>query len=123
MNQQLEYRLQCWYVMYLRSKGILFNASSGGLHTTNIRAAVRNKKAGAQRGFPDVQIFKAVGRHHGMLVELKCGTYATADQSAWNERLSAEGYYAIIVPARYDYWQAQRYLETETERYLKGEIA
>lgn len=122
MSRQLEQRLQEQYVFYLHNKGVLFCASAGGLHTPNKMAAVRMKRAGYKAGHPDIVIYEPRGGWHGMTVELKVNRYADQSQKDWRDELLKHGYYAIIVPGKFDFWQAREFLEKETERYLYGEI-
>ena|SRR3990167_1461379 len=122
MSRQLEQKLQEQYAIYLWNKGVLFCASSGGMHTQNKLAAMRMKRAGYKAGFPDVFIYQAHGKYHGMAIELKCGSYASKQQKQWQIDLTIQGYYAIIVPGKLDFFEARKFLEEETEKYLTGEV-
>jgi hypothetical protein len=115
-----EQHLQEWYAMYLCSKGLLYSATPTG-HRSKA-AAMAMKRAGYRKGFPDLQILEPRGQWHGMFVELKVGTYAKPYQKEWQCALIAKGYYAIIVPKRFNYQEAQRWLEKQTDKYLKGEV-
>ena len=115
-----EQHLQEWYAIWLKSQGALFCASAGGMRV-NMRTAINMKKAGYQKGFPDMIIFLTNSEYHGMLVELKCGTYPTKAQKEWQRNLTKAGYYAIIVPANLSYQEATKFLETETEWYMSLE--
>jgi len=122
MSKQLEQKLQEQYTFYLYSRGVLFCASAGGLHTPNKLAAIRMKRAGYKAGHPDVVIYEPRGGWHGMTVELKVKTYAKTPQKNWRDELLKRGYYAIIVPGKFDFYEARKFLEEETNKYLKGEI-
>mgnify|MGYP001583849245 CR=1 FL=1 len=121
MSRQIEQKLQEQYVFYLRSRKVLFCASSGGMRTT-MRTAVKMKRAGYSAGHPDIIIYEARGGWHGMAAELKCGSYATPEQKLWQADLTARGYYSIIIPGKLDFWQARDFIIDITDRYLKGEI-
>ena len=117
MSCQLEQKLQEQYSFYLYSRGVLFCASAGGMRT-NMRTAIKMKKAGYKKGYPDIFIYEPRGKYHGMAVEVKCGSYPTLEQKEWQEKLIKLGYYAIIVPAKLDFYEARKFLEDETRNYL-----
>lgn len=117
MSRQLEQTLQEQYTFYLYSRGVLFCASAGGMRV-NMRTAIKMKKAGYRKGHPDVFIYEPRGQYHGMAVEIKCGTYPTPEQKEWQEKLSKRGYYAVIVPGKLDFYEARKFLEEETAKYL-----
>jgi len=121
MSRQLEQRLQEQYTYYLYSRGVLFCASAGGMHTPNKMAAIRMKRTGYKAGHPDIIIYEPRGKYHGMAVELKCGSYSSPEQKKWQEELIKRGYYAIIVPGKFDFYESRDYLEQETDKYLRGE--
>jgi hypothetical protein len=89
---------------------------------TSMRTAVRMKRAGYKKGFPDVFIYEPRGRFHGMAAELKLGTYPSEDQKEWQAELLKRGYYAVVVPGKFNYQEAQAFLELATKRYLNNEI-
>lgn len=116
-----EQRLQQNFSTWLSMKGVLFCASAGGMRT-NIRTAINMKRAGYKKGFPDIQILEPRGQFHGMFIEIKCGTYPTNEQKEWREELTKRGYFAVIVPANLDFFEAQKWIEEETEKYLVLEV-
>jgi hypothetical protein len=122
MSRQLEQKLQEQYTFYLYSRGVLFCASAGGMHTPNKMAAIRMKRAGYKAGHPDVVIYEPRGGWHGMTVELKVKNYAEKTQRDWRDELLKRGYYAVIVPGRFGFYEARSFLEEQTGKYLKGEI-
>jgi hypothetical protein len=128
MSKQLEQTLQEQYAFWLGlqnspdGKPIRFCASAGGMHTPNKLAAIRMKKAGYKKGVQDIFIYEPRGSWHGMAVELKVKSYPDADQKAWRDDLLARGYYAVIVPATLDFWQARKWLEDMTSGYLAGQL-
>jgi hypothetical protein len=95
--------------MFLSAKGVLHNASVSAVKTS-IGVAMKMKRAGYKKGFPDMQICEPRGQYHGMFIELKCGTYSSQEQKEWRDDLLKRGYLAIIVPGNMDYREAQEYL-------------
>lgn len=116
-----EQTLQEWYASWLTQNGILFCASAGGMRTS-LYTAVKMKRAGYKKGFPDIFIYEPKNNHPGMAIELKCGAYPTAEQRKWKEDLEDRGYYAIIMPPGFDYVQAQGFLKQVTKEYLGCEL-
>jgi hypothetical protein len=117
MKQQNEYHLQVWLDMFLCSKDLLHNASVSAVKTS-IGVAMKMKRAGYKRGFPDMFIYEARGQYHGMAIELKMGTYPSEYQEKWRDDLLQRGYLAIIVPGNLSYREAQDYLELAVENYV-----
>ena len=114
-----EYILQSLFAQWLDRKGVLYCASCGGLRTS-ITQAVRNKKSGYKKGFPDIGIYQPVGQYHGMFIELKSGSYPTPEQKLWCEELNKRGYKALIMPHNLDYQQSIDWLIKQVEEYLDG---
>jgi hypothetical protein len=74
----------------------LLNGSLNGVRLT-IGQAVKAKRAGMKRGFPDISLPIARGQYHGLFIELKKpGEYPTAEQKEWCRALRGQGYYADI---------------------------
>tara|TARA_R100001440_G_scaffold171_1_gene495 strand:- start:685 stop:1098 length:414 start_codon:yes stop_codon:yes gene_type:complete len=72
-------------------------ASLGGIYTSPTQA-VKAKRTGYKRGFPDLQITEARGGYFGLFLELKTNKgRATKDQKEWVEDLNNRGYKALIV--------------------------
>lgn len=83
-------------VSWLRSQGVLFCGTIGGIHAS-IQAKVRAKREGYQKGVPDLIIYEPRGPYHGLAIEMKSAVGTTSEeQDAWIERLNARGYLAII---------------------------
>jgi hypothetical protein len=80
------------------------------------------KRAGYKAGHPDIVIYEPRAGWHGMTIEDKIGTYPSQEQKTWQVELLKRGYYAIIVPGKFDFWEARKYLEDEVTRYLAGKI-
>ena len=119
-----EQTLQEWYVFWLSTLeggDLAFCASTQGMKLSR-GVAIKLKRMGYKKGFPDVSIFEPRGGCHGMFVEAKVGTYPSKEQKEWQAKLLKRGYYSIIVPGNLDFYEARKFLEEETTRYLKGEI-
>jgi hypothetical protein len=71
----------------------LINGSLNGVRLT-IGQAVKAKKAGMRKGFPDLNLPIARGDYHGFYCEMKrvTGGVASQDQKFWKEKLEREGY-------------------------------
>lgn len=119
-RKQLEQKLQEWYAMWLFSQDILFCASLGG-RKCSIGLAVKMKRAGYRKGYPDMCIEEPRGKWHGMRVEIKYKTYPSQEQIEWSNALLKRNIYAVIMPATFDFNDAQNWLERETMAYLRGE--
>lgn len=116
-----EASLQQWYVRYLESKGLLYCASAGGLRTS-MKQAVKMKRTGYKRGFPDIFIYEPRGGWHGMAVEIKYKGRPTKEQLGWLVDLCARKYYATYIPYNSSFRDCQEWLVKETEKYLDGKI-
>ena len=121
----MEYKesiLQEHFCHWLDAKHILYNASMAGVNL-GIRVAVRRKRMGAKRGFPDLFIYQPAGAWHGLALELKAGKGATSpEQHDWQEALEKQGYKALIMPGNLNLPEALKWLQDEVERYLLTEI-
>ena len=96
--QVSEDRLQSEVVKYIQLQypKVRFCASLGGIYT-GPRQAMKAKRNGYQRGFPDLQITEARKGFHGLFIEIKTykGT-ATQVQKDWIKDLQDRGYRAEI---------------------------
>lgn len=96
-EQQEAEALAAW----LRVKGYWFThiPNETGSDPAARRRAVRMKRAGVSRGFPDYLIFTV---KHCIAIELKRqkGGKATPEQRAWLEVLAAHGFYTAICHGR-----------------------
>ena len=116
--QHLEHRLESQYSTWLDSLGVLHCASIGGVNLGRM-PAIRMKRKGYKRGFPDHMILEPRGDWHGMFVELKVGvTKKNPDQDRWLDELRRRGYYTYKVPNGLDFWGAWECLEVVTKTYL-----
>jgi hypothetical protein len=121
MSHDLEQKLQEGLAIWLTLNKVLFCASAGGLRTSRSQA-IRMKRAGYKAGHPDIVIYEPRAGWHGMTIEDKIGTYPSQEQKTWQVELLKRGYYAIIVPGKFDFREARKYLEDEITRYLAGKI-
>ena len=87
-----------WKAIAEKSRGelaLLFHVPNGG--GRSYLEGVALKRRGVQRGVPDLCLPVARGGYHGLFLELKrAGGKASPEQSQWIERLSEQGYLAII---------------------------
>ena len=116
-----EQKLQEWYALWLRSKGVLYCASLGG-RRVSIGVATAMKRAGYRKGYPDMIIEEPRAGWGGMRVELKIGQYPSPEQKIWHRQLRQRNIYAVIMPANMTYQQAATWIQDVTERYLEGKI-
>jgi hypothetical protein len=55
------------------------------------------KRMGLRRGFPDIIVFCAKGKYHGLAIEMKYDKGKTSkDQEEWLRTLSSEGYACAV---------------------------
>ncbi len=98
-----EYAAQCAIFRFaeLMSKQYpeleLLVGSLNGVRLT-IGQAVKAKKAGMKRGYPDIRLDVARGGYHGLRIELKRqkGGVVSPEQKEWLKRLTEEGCYAVV---------------------------
>jgi|TARA_R100000482_G_C5111693_1_gene140917 hypothetical protein len=93
-----EERLQAEVIKWINLKypKIRFCASLGGIYTSP-RQAIKAKRTGYKRGFPDLQITEARGGYFGLFIELKTiKGRATEAQKEWIQDLNDRGYKAEI---------------------------
>jgi hypothetical protein len=117
MRRQPEQQLQQAYVMWLRSKGILHCAVPGGMRVA-IGTAMKMKRAGYVRGFPDIIIPVPAHGYFGLFVELKVDTDTTEEQKQWHLILRQKGYEVIVNPSRKSLQEGYDWLVAKTEAYL-----
>jgi hypothetical protein len=93
-----EERLQTEIVKYIgyQYPKIRYCASLGGIYT-GPRQAIKAKRTGYSRGFPDLQITEARGGYYGLFIEIKTHKgRATEVQKEWIDDLNERGYKAVI---------------------------
>ena len=97
-HQMSEERLQTEVINWIKEKhpNVRYCASLGGIYT-GPRQAIKAKRTGYSRGFPDLQICEARGGKFGLFIEIKTiKGRATEAQKEWIEDLNLRGYHAEI---------------------------
>lgn len=98
-NAQEEQETQVAVVTWLEAQypGVLFCASAGGMRTS-LRTAVKMKRAGYRKGFPDLFIYEPKRGYNGLAIELKKeeGGRVSDAQKGWIDSLRTRGYYAAV---------------------------
>jgi len=86
-------------VNYLRLAypNVLYCASAGGMRTSYLQA-IKMKRTGYVKGFPDLFIYEPNQDYHGLAIEMKKekGSVASAEQKWWQEQLRNRGYASYI---------------------------
>lgn len=74
---------------------LLYCASAGGVRTS-MKQAVKMKKTGYVKGFPDLFIYEPKGQWHGLAIEMKTAKgVMSQSQKDWQEKLINNGYHAV----------------------------
>jgi len=75
----------------------LYCASAGGMRTSYLQA-VKMKRTGYVKGFPDIFIYEPRGSFFGLAIEMKKekGSTASPEQKRWQEQLRNRGYCSYI---------------------------
>ena len=75
----------------------LYCASAGGMRTSYLQA-VKMKRTGYVKGFPDLFIYEPRGDFFGLAIEMKKekGGFASPEQKRWQEQLRNRGYCSYI---------------------------
>ena len=93
-----EYQEQCSLVEWFRVRypDRIINADMGGVRLT-MGNAIKAKRAGHLKGYPDLFIAVAKGGYYGLFIEMKTKKgKASNEQEEIIKKLNQEGYYAII---------------------------
>ena len=79
--------------VWLAKMGILFTSSANG-GKRNFYEAVKLKRMGVSKGYPDVAIEMSNKSYHGLRIELKrvSGGVRSPEQLEWQRRLRENGY-------------------------------
>jgi VRR-NUC domain len=94
----LESDIQELVIDYIKLKypSVLYCASAGGMRTS-MRQAIKMKRTGYRKGFPDLQIMHPTILHHGLFIEIKTlKGQASPEQKEWRDQLNERGYKAVI---------------------------
>ena len=93
-----EERLQSEIVKYIQYQypKVRYCASLGGIYT-GPRQAMKAKRTGYSKGFPDLFVYEGRNGYHGLAIEIKTikGT-ATKEQKEWIAALQKRNYKAEI---------------------------
>ena len=75
----------------------LYCASAGGMRTSYLQA-IKMKRTGYVKGFPDLFIYEPNADYHGLAIEMKKekGGTASPEQKSWQEQLRNRGYASYI---------------------------
>ena len=75
----------------------LYCASAGGMRTSYLQA-IKMKRTGYVKGFPDLFIYEPRGSFNGLAIEMKKekGGVASPEQKRWQEQLRNRGYSSYI---------------------------
>jgi len=75
----------------------LYCASAGGMRTSYLQA-IKMKRTGYVKGFPDLFIYEPRGEFHGLAIEMKKekGGTASPEQKRWQEQLRNREYCSYI---------------------------
>ena len=86
-------------VKYLRLAypNVLYCASAGGMRTSYLQA-IKMKRTGYVKGFPDLFIYEPNQDYKGLAIEMKKekGGVASPEQKWWQEQLRNRGYASYI---------------------------
>jgi hypothetical protein len=93
-EQQLQESV-CKYIE-LKYPKVLYCASAGGMRT-NLKTAVKMKRAGYKKGFPDLFIYERMRGYNGLAIEIKKDKgYPSKEQKEWIKSLNDRGYFAEV---------------------------
>jgi hypothetical protein len=75
----------------------LYCASAGGMRTSYLQA-IKMKRTGYVKGFPDLFIYEPRGEFHGLAIEMKKekGGTTSPEQKRWQDDLRNRGYCSYI---------------------------
>ena len=86
-------------IKYLRLAypNLLYCASAGGMRTSYLQA-IKMKRTGYVKGFPDLFIYEPRNEYNGLAIEMKKekGGVASPEQKRWQEQLRNRGYASYI---------------------------
>jgi hypothetical protein len=75
---------------------LLYCASAGGVRTS-MKQAVKMKKTGYVKGFPDLFIYEPKGQWHGLAIEMKAAKgIVSQSQKEWWANLNNRNYMAFV---------------------------
>lgn len=112
-----EQQLQELFVSWLWQNGILHCAIPGGMKT-DMRTAMKMKRAGYRKGFPDVIIPMPTKVYHGLFMEVKYRQYPSEEQKMWRAALMQQGYHVVIMPANLSFQDALVFCKDQVRKYF-----
>jgi hypothetical protein len=75
---------------------LLYCASAGGVRTS-MKQAVKMKKTGYVKGFPDIFIYEPRKEWHGLAIEMKTAKgVVSQSQKEWRKNLDQRNYMAFV---------------------------
>jgi hypothetical protein len=88
---------QITFVVWLKKQGYWVSASANG-GSRNLFEAMKFKRMGVSKGYPDVFVPLPAGPYHGFFIEMKRqkGGKVSEEQREWLEYLRNQGYYAEV---------------------------
>ena len=94
-----EHSEQVMFADFMRDyfKDVLWTASAGGMRTS-IGSGCKMKAAGYVAGCPDVMVFEARSKYHGLMIEMKTakgGTWSL-EQKDWAVKARLRGYCYVV---------------------------
>jgi VRR-NUC domain len=99
LNVNSEAYQQQLVVLFIRSTypNALYCASAGGMRTSYLQA-VKMKRTGYVKGFPDLFIYEPRGEFHGLAIEMKKekGGSVSSEQKWWRDELRNRNYDSYI---------------------------
>lgn len=94
LEQDIQMAVVQW--MRLQFPNLLFSISPGGLLTSG-KVGNKANKLGYQKGVPDIMVFKANSKWHGLLIELKTPTgIISNEQKKYLAELMRLNYFAVV---------------------------
>ncbi len=99
LNVNSEAYQQQLVIQFIRANypGALYCASAGGMRTSYLQA-VKMKRTGYVKGFPDLFIYEPRGEFYGLAIEMKKekGGTASPEQKWWRDELRIRKYESYI---------------------------
>jgi hypothetical protein len=88
---------QIRFAVWLDNQKYLYTASANG-GSRNLLEAVKLKRMGVKKGYPDITILEPQKPYHGLFIELKrvSGGVLSDEQKYWLEKLKNRGYRAEV---------------------------
>ena len=112
--------LQEMLCRWMDSKDILYVASLVGVNL-GARVGAIKKRMGIKAGTADLIILKPSNQYAGMTLELKIkGGHIYPEQETFADKAKDNGYYAVIMPPKFELMEALDWAKKEIEYYLNA---